>query len=90
MTICNKKHRYLEEYTSLSDAQDNKYGDRHICAGCAYEEGLQDGLKGNERKTDLSHLPFSQAGTVRHKDAKEAYDKGYDEGRKKVHNKRRN
>ena len=55
MTICNKKHRYLEEYTSLSDAQDNKYGDRHICAGCAYEEGLQDGLKGNERKTDLSH-----------------------------------
>ena len=83
MTICNKKHRYLEEYTSLSDAQDNQYGDRHICAGCAYEEGLQDGLAGNVRKTDLSHLPFSQAGTVRHKDAKEAYDDGYAEGRRR-------
>ena len=83
MNICQKEHRYLKEYNFLSDAQDNQYGGRHICAGCAYEEGLQDGLAGNKRKTDLSHLPFSQAGTVRHKDAKEAYDEGYDEGRKR-------
>ena len=40
-------------------------------------------MEGNPRKTNLSHLPFSQAGTVRHKDAKEAYDEGYNEGRKR-------
>ena len=81
--ICKKGHRYLNEYNSLPEAQDNQHGDRHICAGCAYEEGLGDGMAGNARKTDLSHLPYSQAGTVRHKDAKGAYDKGYDEGRKR-------
>ena len=81
--ICNKKHRYLKEYDKLLDAQDNQYGDRHICVGCAYEEGLRDGLAGNTPQRDLSHLPFSQAGTVRHKDAKAAYDAGYAEGRKR-------
>ena len=55
----------------------------HICAGCTYEEGLRDGMTGNASKTDLSHLPYSQAGTVRHEDAKGAYDEGYDEGRKR-------
>lgn len=44
--ICKKKHRYLDEYERLSNAQDNKNGDRHICAGCAYEEGLRDALSG--------------------------------------------
>lgn len=81
--ICKKEHRYLREYKSLSDAQDNLHGDRHICAGCAYEEGLRDGMAGNVRRNDLSHLPHSQAGTVRHKDAKEAYDEGYNEGKKR-------
>ena len=81
--ICKKHHRYLDEYKLLSEAQDNQHGDRHICAGCAYKEGLHDGMNGNVRKNDLSHLPCSQAGTVRHKDAKEAYDEGYDEGKKR-------
>ena len=81
--ICKKKHRYLNEYNSLREAQDNQHGDRHICAGCAYEEGLRDGMVGIARKTDLSHLPYSQAGTVRHKDAMEAYEQGYSEGRKR-------
>ena len=82
--ICKKKHRYLDEYERLSNAQDNKNGDRHICAGCAYEEGLRDALSGYPPKNDLSHLPFSQAGTVRHKDAKEAYDEGSLEGKKRT------
>ncbi len=80
--ICTKNHRYLEEFDSLPDAQDNGNGGRHICAGCAYEEGLRDGLDGKPRKTDLSRLPYSQAGTVRHKSAKAAYDLGYDKGRR--------
>lgn len=80
--ICKKQHRYLAEYATLTDAQDNIKGGRHICAGCAYEEGVKDGMEGQLRKSDLSHLPYSQAGTVRHKDAKEAYDEGYDYGRR--------
>lgn len=82
MSICQKNHRYLPDFDLLPDAQDNENGGRHICAGCAYEEGLKDGLAGNPPKNDLSRLPYSQAGTVRHKSAKAAYDAGYSYGRK--------
>ena len=81
--ICRKDHRYLSEYVNLPASQDDQSGDRHTCAGCAYVEGLKDGLAGALRKRDLSRLPDSQAGTVRHKGAKEAYDIGYDEGMRK-------
>ena len=81
--ICEKNHRYLPEYSNLPESQDNCYGDRHICAGCAYEEGLNDGLNNKPLQSDLSHLPESQAGTVRHKGAKESYDEGYREGQRR-------
>ena len=44
MTVCQKNHRYLPEYTNLPTSQDDQSGDRHVCAGCAYEAGLDDGL----------------------------------------------
>jgi hypothetical protein len=78
--ICNKNHRYLPNFSTLQESQDNQSGDRHICAGCAYVEGLKDALNGVSRQTDLSHLHESQAGTVRHKGAIEAYREGYAEG----------
>jgi hypothetical protein len=78
--LCDKKHRYLEEYKELLDSQDNRSGDRHICAGCAYVIGLRDGLDGKMPRTDLSDLPISQAGDVRHKGAVESYNDGYAEG----------
>ena len=81
--ICKKKHRYLPDYLNLPESQDNQSGDRHICAGCAYEEGLNDALQGNSKKGVLSHLPISQAGTVRHKGAIESYNLGYAEGLKR-------
>lgn len=81
--ICNKNHRYLQVYNTLPDAQDNNKGGRHICAGCAYEQGLKDGLNGLPPKADLSDLPYSQAGTVRRKDAREAYNEGYLEGKRR-------
>lgn len=59
MVICNKQHRYLPDFNKLPEAQDNRNGGRHICAACAYEEGLHDALHGNPPKTDLSHLPDS-------------------------------
>lgn len=80
---CNKSHRYLPDFSALPDSQDNQSGDRHICAGCAYEQGLKDGLNGLAHKTDLSFLPYSQAGTVRHKGAIEAYEMGYAEGKRR-------
>ena len=81
--ICKKEHRYLPEYNTLPVSQDDLNGDRHICAGCAYELGMKDGLAGVPQKTDLSFLPTSQAGTVRHKGAIEAYNEGYFLGRRK-------
>ena len=63
MATCNKQHRYLEGFNELPEAQDNRNGGRHICAACAYEEGLKDALNGNLPQSDLSHLPDSQAGT---------------------------
>lgn len=80
MKTCNKEHRYFEEFKELPDSQDNQSGDRHVCAGCAYLEGLKDAIDEKTMKTDLSHLPLSQAGNVRHKGAMEAYVLGYREG----------
>ncbi|MCL2222778.1 MAG: hypothetical protein FWC20_10635 [Oscillospiraceae bacterium] len=79
--VCKDRHRYFADYENLPEAQDNRSGGRHVCAGCAYEEGLKDGIKENEKKTNFSHLPKSQAGTVRHKDAKSAYSLGYAKGK---------
>ena len=39
--------------------------------------------KDKEDKNYLSHLPASQAGTVRHKGAKKSYDEGYREGQRR-------
>ena len=58
MAICNKQHRYLQGFNELPEAQDNRNGGRHICAACAYEEGLKDALQGNSPQSDLSHLPI--------------------------------
>lgn len=38
-------------------------------------------VQGNPPQSDLSHLPDSQAGTVRHKSAIDAYNLGYNYGR---------
>ena len=82
MSLCQKSHRYLQEYSELAYSQDDQKGARHKCAACAYVEGLRDALNGHAKKTDLSHLPDSQAGTVRHRDAMEAYEEGYGYGRR--------
>ncbi|MDD5022067.1 MAG: hypothetical protein PHR82_08095 [Endomicrobiaceae bacterium] len=79
--ICSKKHRYLPDFTNLPYAQDDTNNDRHKCAGCAYVEGIKDSLNNSQMATSLSlNIPESQAGTVRHKDAYEAYKLGYERG----------
>lgn len=77
---CQKHHRYYPEFLDLAPAQNNQDGRRHKCAGCAYIDGLSDALNGNQKRQDLSYLPESQAGTVRHKDAMQAYLEGYTYG----------
>jgi hypothetical protein len=79
--LCSKSHRYLPEWRQLPDAQDDMQNDRHKCAGCAYLEGLKDALNGSHQAQSLSSgIPESQAGTVRHKDAYQAYKLGYQYG----------
>lgn len=80
--VCKKQHRYIVQFLDLATAQDNREGGRHKCAGCAYVEGLKDALNGYAKRQDLSHLLESQAGTVRHKDAMQAYLDGYTYGKK--------
>lgn len=81
---CNKQHRFLEDFKVLDISQDNQRDGRHKCAGCAFVEGMKDALSAREMKQDLTglNIPDSQAGTVRHKDAYEAYKKGYAEAKK--------
>ena len=81
--ICQKRHRFLNEFKQLSDSQDDQKSARHKCAGCAFLKGLQEALSGVQMAASLdAGIPDSQAGTVRHKDAYEAYKQGYQEGMK--------
>jgi len=85
---CNKQHRYDEKFKDLPYSQDNQHNARHRCTGCAYEEGIKDAInKKPMAKVLSSHIPESQAGAGRHKDAYEAYILGYKDGLK---NKARN
>ena len=74
---CSKNHEYLEALKDLPENQKTEDG-RHKCARCAYEKGLIDGDAANPRYINVDDLPFSQAGTGRHKSPIDAYNLGYD------------
>lgn len=76
--ICKLTHRYRPEFEALTD--DQSYPPRHKCSGCAYEQGLIDGEAGRPQNPQIDSWPVSQAGTVRHKSALEAYQLGYTKG----------
>lgn len=76
--ICNKGHRYLPDLEKLPDSQAGS--GRHLCAGCAYEQGFDNAFDGIASKLIVDHLDESQAGTGRHKDIDAAYDLGYEHG----------
>lgn len=81
--ICRKAHRYDEKFKSLNDSQEfYMEGRRHQCAGCAYESGFKDAIDGKPMNFKVDKLNISQAGTVRHKDPKQAYELGYEDGLK--------
>lgn len=76
MPRCNREHRYDPAFQELPDEQGG--AGRHKCAGCAYEQGFEAGLRlTNPICFDMQTLPSSQAGTVRHKSALAAFAKGY-------------
>jgi len=81
--ICKKNHRFDSIFSQLPESQKFYSKDeRHKCAGCAYDQGYNDAIKGNVNEIRLDELDISQAGTVRHKDPIEAYKMGYNEGLK--------
>lgn len=81
--ICNKPHRYDPKFSSLETSQEFYMEDRrHQCAGCAYEQGYDDAINGRASNFRPEVLNISQAGTVRHKDPKQAYELGYKDGLK--------
>lgn len=78
---CDKDHDDLEEIMSELDEYQGS-GQRHICAGCAYELGLEDAQEGNQyNPKQIEALPESQAYPQRHKNAYQAYDVGYHHGK---------
>jgi len=82
MSNCQSQHRYAAQFANLPWDQSSPSG-RHRCAGCAYEVGYQYGLQRRSSfNTDdiINGLPFSQAGTVRHKSPYAAFAMGYDDG----------
>lgn len=81
MTICDKNHRYAEILRDVEYSQSYEDG-RHRCAGCAYEIGILDGLNNIKRNIEELALPYSQAGTGRHKSPVHAYELGWIEGQK--------
>ncbi len=87
VTICRDKHRYDPKFEKLNDSQEfYMEGRRHQCSGCAYDQGLKDAKEAKEKNFRVEELNISQAGSVRHKDPKQAYDWGYDEGLKEIKN----
>lgn len=56
-------------------------GQRHVCAGCAFELGVQHRQKGSPFNPGaVDGLPNSQAGSQRHRNAYQAYKLGYERG----------
>lgn len=83
VVICKKPHRYDEKFKALDDSQEfYMEGKRHQCAGCAYDQGFNDAIKGLPKNFRVEELNISQAGTVRHKDPMQAYELGYSDGLK--------
>lgn len=75
---CKLTHRYFDKFDFLDEDQSSP--PRHKCCGCAYEQGLIDGHSGRVMSPQVELWPKSQAGTVRHKNAIQAYELGYEKG----------
>lgn len=86
--ICDKVHECEPELADLPEDQGGP--GRHICAGCAYDKGREDGRARREACADLSSLPESQRGMGRHKSAYMAYEKGYRAGLDEFYGRRGN
>ncbi len=81
VVICKNPHRNDSKFKSLKNSQEfYMVNRRHQCAGCAYEQGYSDAKKGASSNFRIELLNISQAGAVRHKDPKEAYELGYKDG----------
>ncbi len=79
---CKKDHKNLSDIMN-SIPTDQGGIERHKCAACAYEKGLEAGLS-LKKKLDinsvLNDLDDSQAGAQRHKNAHAAFALGYYKG----------
>lgn len=76
--ICKKPHRHSQIFSVLNEYQGTQA--RHKCCGCAFDLGVlhaQQGIEMAETDSVLKDIPHSQASTVRHKDAYQAYKLGY-------------
>ena len=78
MAWCNRTHRSNPIFRTLPFSEEF-FGlqKRWYCAGCAYNQGYDDGAVGRPSNPNLAILDQSQASEVRHKNPLTAYDWGY-------------
>jgi len=76
--LCKSDHRYWRVLIPITLNQSGR--GRHMCAGCACQQGYEDAQAGRRQRLNYDALLESQAGTARHKDCEEAYRIGYQLG----------
>jgi hypothetical protein len=78
MAWCRQNHRSNPIFRGLPFSEEF-FGlhRRWHCAGCAYNQGYEDGVAGRPHNPDLAVLDQSQAQEVRHKNPIVAYEWGY-------------
>ena len=79
---CNKNHSETDLIVKDLPISQGSF-ERHKCASCAYEEGLENGTKkllNFDLENLISNLPESQKGFRRHRSAAEAYTLGFFHG----------
>ena len=80
MAWCKRNHRSNPIFANLPFSEE--YFDlptRWHCAGCAYNQGWEDGIASRPHSPNLDVLDQSQAQNVRHKNPMVAYDWGYND-----------
>lgn len=79
---CNKDHTQSDSFVKTLRVSQGTF-ERHKCASCAYEQGLENGIRKTlhfDVESFITNLDESQKGDRRHKSALEAYTLGFFHG----------
>lgn len=73
---CEKHHRFAKCWDSLSNLNNGEDG-CNLCPGCAFSQGLVDGLRNQESDFDSVKRNIPEWDIGKNKNAREAYEHGH-------------